>query len=582
MPVLLAHNPRTATNATIQRASVAARAAMNRFDRETLAQLQAIYQQAGHEIQAQINAFAGADGSLHLNSLNALKGQVDQVLTNLDQASMNLLNDGLGQAAGLGVNPFETILDSTAMTRISTDAVNFVHNFVASDGLQLSDRIWRVNNHAKQIVGNAIESAIIQGHGASQAVNNLLANGLPVPADLQSKLNAANAVGVGRASVAELMTGAGSPRANALRLFRTEMNRAHGEAYMMGGQDHEDFGGWKFLLSPRHPEADECDMHARVNRYGLGDGVYPTRKACPWPAHPNTLSYVEIVFKDEITADDKAGKENRIDWLNGQISRIQHGVLNSRGKQGMLQAGLLKENQILTPWEVLKNKLIKQGIDPATMIVRPTGISESGFDVSEVRDAAYKHVLLRGIRKGNSIEYMSVYDMNTGVQKFDFTSLQKSKVSGFSNDHYRLFRDPANRLEIVHNHPSSSSLSPADVQFTASLPGVRYITAIGHNGAIYRASIINGVSRKKLIAANARIESIIVPSLREFVRNGKLSPINAGRLDSQITNLVLDRLNLIEYSTTNLSDELLESINIFTDDFNGYLDNLVNIVSRGI
>ncbi|MDH5394462.1 MAG: hypothetical protein OEY11_14855 [Gammaproteobacteria bacterium] len=372
MPYVLAQNPRTAINATIQRASVAARAAMNRFDGETLAQLQAIYQQASHEIQSQINAFANVDGALTLNTLQPLKAQVDQVLNNLDRASMTLLNGSLTEAASLGANPFAEILTGSAMSRISTDAVNFVHNFVANDGLQLSDRIWRVSNNAHQVIGNAIESAIIQGHGASQAVNHLLANGLPIPADLQSKLNAANAVGVGRASVNALMTGAGSPRANALRLFRTEMNRAHGEAYMMGGADHEDFGGWRFLLSPRHPEADECDMHARVNRYGLGAGVYPTRKACPWPAHPNTLSYVEIVFKDEITADDKAGKENRIDWLNGQISSIQHGVLNSRGKQGMLHAGLLKENQILTPWVTLKSRLISKGIDPDGLVVRAT------------------------------------------------------------------------------------------------------------------------------------------------------------------------------------------------------------------
>src|SRR3546814_7805258 len=105
---------------------------------------------------------------------------------------------------------------------------------------------------ARQLVGNAIQNAIIQGHGPSEAVNNLLNRGEPVPAALLKQRDIANAARAGRLAGEALMTGEGNPRANALRVFRTELNRAHGEAYMMGGEDHPDFGGWKFLLSPRH------------------------------------------------------------------------------------------------------------------------------------------------------------------------------------------------------------------------------------------------------------------------------------------------------------------------------------------
>jgi hypothetical protein len=87
---------------------------------------------------------------------------------------------------------------------------------------------------------------------------------------------------------------------NATRLFRTEINRAHGEAYIKGFLSLPDAAGVRFTLSPMHPKPDICDVHAAADLYGLGPGVYPTRETCPWPAHPNTMSYVVGVFKDEV------------------------------------------------------------------------------------------------------------------------------------------------------------------------------------------------------------------------------------------------------------------------------------------
>ncbi len=46
---------------------------------------------------------------------------------------------------------------------------SIVRRFVAEDGLQLSDRAWRLDRHARDIIVNAIEMAVIQGHGATQA-----------------------------------------------------------------------------------------------------------------------------------------------------------------------------------------------------------------------------------------------------------------------------------------------------------------------------------------------------------------------------------------------------------------------------
>jgi hypothetical protein len=197
---------------------------------------------------------------------------------------------------------------------------------------------------------------VIQGHGAGQAARDLLLRGQAIPIDLQSKIDAANAARIGRDAAMMLVTGTGSPMDNAMRVMRTELNRAHGEAYMRGGEDHPDFAGWRFLLSPAHPQFDICDLHAAANLHGLGPGVYPSREKCPWPAHPNTLSYVEIVFADEITEDDRKGKETPMQALERLSPAQQRGVLGVN-KYKAFQEGRLRQGMIKAPWKSVQKRI---------------------------------------------------------------------------------------------------------------------------------------------------------------------------------------------------------------------------------
>ena len=361
MQASLATNPRTTVKAAIKRASAAARASMRQLDRDLQKQVADVYKQASVELQQLIMGYADSGGSVRLEVMRDLLGQVNQRLNQLTATRNQLLDEGLAQAAQLGVQPFAT--STEFITRAADDALNFVVNFVHKDGLQLSDRLWRLDNGAQQAVGDAIKQAVIQGKSASQAANDFMQRGQPVPTDIIKKQGAANANRIARETGAQLLRVDGNPRDHALGVFRTEINRAHGEAYMLGGEEHPDFGGWKFLLSPRHPRKDICDMHASVNRYGLGPGVYPSREKTPWPAHPKTLSFVEIVFIDEITDEDREGKEDRITWLKKQPSWVQESVLNSRKKRAALQRDVLKENEIATPWRVLKKRYERRGHD---------------------------------------------------------------------------------------------------------------------------------------------------------------------------------------------------------------------------
>jgi hypothetical protein len=359
---------RTAKKAAIKRATLSAQTAMNQLDAETLGQLTELYKQAVDAITETIDSFADIEGAIPIGALQALLAATEARLRQLEAQKAVLLNNGLTQAALLGVSPFA--VDTVAMMganlpAVADEAVKFVKNFIAEDGLQLSDRIWRNDNHARQVVKDAINQAVIQGYSASRTAQELLSSGQGLSKEVQAKLKANAAGPLGQTITQQLFTGEGSPYVNALRLARTELNRAHIKAYDAGAFSHPDVIGTRFLLSPNHPRYDICDMHAHANLYGLGPGVYPEGKN-PCPAHPNTLSYTEVVFKDEVIATDRAGKQDRLSWLNDQPAGIQESVLNSRKKRIALEKGLLNENAIATPWQVLKVRLDKQGYNTDT------------------------------------------------------------------------------------------------------------------------------------------------------------------------------------------------------------------------
>ncbi len=350
------------SKAQIKRATALGQRAVEKLDAEAAQALIDLYRAQAADIGARIRAHAGPDDNLALQEMRAVLDQVDGILRRLSAERDALLEEALGKAAEYGARPvLGTVLDtgavvsSAASAAVAERALFFVQTFIAEEGLQLSDRIWRLDRGARDAIVNALESAVIQGHGAAQAAREFLARGEAVPGEVAGKITAANASALSRRAQ-ELMTGTGAPLDNALRLFRTEINRAHGEAYMMGGEDHPDFGGWRFLLSPSHPKPDICDLLSTQNVHGLGPGVYPSREQCPWPAHPNTLSFVEIVFKDEITAADRAGKETPLQALSRLTPEQRAGALG-KGKSQLHDRGKLTQGMIRAPLKAVRERL---------------------------------------------------------------------------------------------------------------------------------------------------------------------------------------------------------------------------------
>lgn len=355
----------TPEQAAIRRATRHAQQALRRLDGAGLRELERAYRAAAADIRASIALAAGPEDRVGIANLRGLLDQVESRLAALGRLRDGLLGEGLDAAARYGAMAAEgapvsgaaAAVASAAAMRVSEEAVRFVHAFVAADGLQLSDRLWRIDRGARESVAEAIERAVVQGQSAAEAARAFLARGHAVPAELAAKAAGSGSAAIGREAAA-VLTGQGGAADNAMRVFRTEINRAHGEAYMAGGEDKPYFGGWKFELSPAHPEHDICDLLAEQNLHGLGPGVYPSRARCPWPAHPNTLSFVTMVFADEITDADRAGKETPLQALGRLDPEVRRGVLG-KTKSALFDDGKLAQGMIRARVRDVKARLAR-------------------------------------------------------------------------------------------------------------------------------------------------------------------------------------------------------------------------------
>lgn len=372
---------RTAIYAAIRRATLAAQREVVKLDAASLNELKKIYQQAADDLAKRIASASGADGNVALQEMRSVLDQVNARLKTLSSERDALLDVSLSAAADTGTKPLvsEAAMSAAAAMKINHEALQFVRTFVADDGLQLSDRIWRLDRQARDKVTNAIEMAVIQGHGAAQAAREFLSRGEPVPIELQDKIGAASAAKIAKDTTDALLTGNGSPMDNAMRLMRTEINRAHGESYIKGALGHPDVAGVRFLLSPGHPKPDICDLHASANLYGLGAGVYPSREKCPWPAHPNTLSFVDVVFRDEVTDADRTGKETPMQALDRLTPAQRIGVLGVNKHQAF-KDGALAQGMIKAPWREVQKRIgaIRPTSKPVPKLVKKP--EEFGLD----------------------------------------------------------------------------------------------------------------------------------------------------------------------------------------------------------
>ncbi len=339
------------------------------LDAESQRLVLAEYEAAAVEILRALRAVADGDGAVPVAALQEVIGRVNLALEALLVAQQALAEQQVFRAAVIGAGAIDQLRLLATNGEIEADSVarlpdarevaervrqQLVHA-PGPDGLRLSDRIWRNHQGLRAELLPAIQTAIINGQAARDAVRGVLGRAGAATAQQIGDIELAKAGALGDRA-AEILTGPEAKAyANALRVLRSEVDQANILTTREGIYAVEDVVGTRFLLSPSHPKFDICDLHANVNLHGLGRGVYP-RGQSPLPAHPNTLSFEEAVFSWEVTPEDRAQRDDPIAWLQGRPAGEQLGVLQSRDKVAALQAGLLQPGEITTPWRLLASK----------------------------------------------------------------------------------------------------------------------------------------------------------------------------------------------------------------------------------
>ncbi|WP_439640547.1 hypothetical protein [Nevskia sp.] len=334
------------------------------LDAESQRLVLAEYQAAAEEIVAGLQVAADRQGNVGVAGLQAVIGRVTLALEALRTANQALAEQQVFKAAVIGAGAVEELRKLAINGEIVRESVARLPDAAAvadavrqqlihqpgDDGLTLSDRIWRNHRELRDELMPAIQRAVIQGEDARSAVRDALVRAGTATAEEIRQIEAAKAGVLGDEARAILTGPKAKAYANALRVVRTESDRANIMSSREAIYAVEGVVGTRFLLSPAHPRFDICDLHADVNLYGLGKGVYPRGKS-PLPAHPNTLSYEEAVFEWEVTPEDREGRDDPIEWLKARSAAEQLGVLQSRDKLQVLDQ--LTPADITTPWRVL-------------------------------------------------------------------------------------------------------------------------------------------------------------------------------------------------------------------------------------
>lgn len=210
----------------------------------------------------------------------------------------------------------ESITDGVFKPQIDV-LLNAAAEHLYGDGINLSARIWRIEGEGRDAINQVIIQGITDGDSAwniAKKLETLLGAGQDCPRWTSTRLYGRTAEDKSAGDTTGLLSGndcdGSGVSYNALRLARTEIQKAHALATdkLLAAQPWVEKE--KCNLSAAHPGADECDDV--VNGGEKGDGVYPVG-TIEYPLHPHCFCYKTAVLMDE-----KEFTSSLNGWLNGE------------------------------------------------------------------------------------------------------------------------------------------------------------------------------------------------------------------------------------------------------------------------
>jgi hypothetical protein len=185
------------------------------------------------------------------------------------------------------------------------------------DSLNLSQRIWRVDREARDGINAVIMNGISSGSSAwdiAQQLEGYLGANADCPRWTSTRLYGKTKGEIASGDTGGLLSGNACDGSgvsyNALRLARTEIQKAHALATDRVLAQQPWVEKEQIHLSAAHPETDICNEIVEGGE--KGEGVY-TVGEIELPLHPNCLCYKTAVLMDEKEFTDKLRG-----WMRGE------------------------------------------------------------------------------------------------------------------------------------------------------------------------------------------------------------------------------------------------------------------------
>lgn len=184
------------------------------------------------------------------------------------------------------------------------------------DSLNISSRIWQIDGLGRDAINQVIMQGITDGDSAwniAKKLEEFLGAGQDCPRWTSTRLYGRTASDKSAGDTTGLLSGndcdGRGVSYNALRLARTEIQKAHALATdkLLASQPWVEKE--QCHLSAAHPEADECDDVIAGGENG--QGIYEVG-TIEYPLHPQCFCY-----KTAVVMDEKAFTDQLNGWLNG-------------------------------------------------------------------------------------------------------------------------------------------------------------------------------------------------------------------------------------------------------------------------
>lgn len=189
---------------------------------------------------------------------------------------------------------------------------------------------------------------------------------------------------------------------------------------------------------------------------------------------------------------------------------------------------------------------------PAPRAPRPTAAQKLGMTPGDLltRD------LLRRLGKRDKVEFLQAVDEKGRTVVPVYRG--KARDVHISDELAEQILDPAKRIVIHHNHPGSSSLSPADLHMMNVAPGLARVWAHGHDGSSYSA--MRGANPYAKHFSEGLVQTIN-GRFNSLIHGGeKISPDDINKVYWHMVNLILHKQKRIDYAAV-LSKERQDAFN---------------------